>query len=116
LRVEQHGLVADDVGVIRVLRPKREVEVLFLTAQRGEVAWRIAARIEPVAAGKVERQAQAEAGAFLHLGDALQQLLAGNEIDATELIVGAEIAPVGSFRSPLPTLLHRLPSSYIGAE
>jgi hypothetical protein len=100
----------------RVLDPKREVEVLFVAAQGGEATRRIAARVEPVAAGKVERQAQAEADAFLHLGDALQQLLAGNEIDTAELIVGAEITPIRSFRSTLPALLHCFSPPHMGAE
>src|SRR5262249_49221290 len=61
---------------------------------------------QAVAGGKVEREAQAEADAFLHFGDALEQLLAGNEVQAAALVVGAEIAPVRSFGSPFPALLH----------
>ena len=40
----------------------------------------MAARVEDVAAGIVERQAEAEGAALAHLGDALQHLLAGEEL------------------------------------
>src|SRR5690242_6980941 len=64
---------------------------------------RVAARIEDVAAGIVERQAEAEAAPLAHLGDALEELLAGQEIEATELVVDPEIAPGRAGWSVLPT-------------
>jgi hypothetical protein len=57
--------------VIGVLGTKREVKVLLAVAEGSEAARRMAAWIEPVAAGQVQRQAQAEADAFLHFSDAL---------------------------------------------
>src|SRR5690606_23655161 len=58
---------------------------------------RMAARIERVAARQVQRQAEAEGPALAHLRHALAHLVRVDEVEATELVVGTEIAPGGSF-------------------
>ena len=60
LQREQHEVVADHVGLHRVLLPHRVGEVLPAVALRGGDARRMAPRIEHVAAGIVERQRQHE--------------------------------------------------------
>src|SRR5262245_56863494 len=77
----------------------------------------MAPRIERVAAGIVERQAQAEGQAFAHLGNALLDLLGREQIEPAELVVGAEIPPCRSFGPLLPALLfgHRSRSPVRGA-
>ena len=72
LQVQDRHVVADDVGAIGVRRPNsRIVHVRPAVAQRRPQHRRMAARVEHVAAGIVERQAQAEGQAFVDLGDAL---------------------------------------------
>src|SRR5687768_3048926 len=68
---------------------------------------KVAALVQHGAAGEVERQAQAEADAGLHLGDALEDLLGGYEVDAAELVVVAPVAPGRAVRALLPPLRHR---------
>ena len=104
LQGEDHTVVARHVGEQRVQAVGQEVEApAVLVAGRREDR-RQAARIQDVAAGKVERQAEAERQAFLHLGDALQHLLRGDQIEAAELVVVAPVAPGRSFRTMLPAL------------
>ena len=111
LQGHQHYVVADDVGHIRVVLGHRVAEVLHARAlariaHRRELPRRQPARVQHVAAGIVERQRQAERETFLHLGDALQHLLAGNVIHPPALVVRAEFAPVGTGRALLPALGH----------
>src|SRR5207302_6412312 len=54
-------------------------------------------------AGEVERQAEAEADPGLDLAHALEDLLAGEEIDAAELVVVTPVAPRRSGRTLLPS-------------
>ncbi len=109
LQREQHHVVAHHVGEVRVVLAEREAEVLLAgalaVAHGGRDARRVAARVEHVAAGIVERQRQAEADALLHLGHALQHLLARHVVHAPALVVGAELAPVGARGSVLPSLV-----------
>src|ERR1051326_3776834 len=62
----------------------------------------MAARIEQAAAGIIERQAETEAQALAHLGDALLDLLGGEQVEAAELIVRPEIAPGRTLGTALP--------------
>ena len=103
LQRQHHHVVADDVRVLRVLAADGIVEIRQATANRRPELWRMAARIELVAAGIIERQRETEAPAVLHLGDALQHLLGRDEVEAPQLIVGTEIAPGGAGRSALPS-------------
>ena len=64
-------------------------------------------------AREVERQAEAEADARLHLGDALQHLLRRDQVDAAEFVVVTPVAPRRSVRALTPSLRHgsrRIPS------
>ena len=111
LQRHQHDVVADDVGEVRVVLAERIAEVLPALvlagiAHRRRDPGRVPARIERRAARIVERQRQAERNALLHLGHALQHLLARHPVHAAALIVGTELAPVGSRRSLLPALAH----------
>ena len=64
-------VVADHVDQLRVLAGERVGDVGHAVALVGDQARRVAARVDHGAAGIVERQAEAEGLAFLHLGDAL---------------------------------------------
>jgi hypothetical protein len=66
----------------------------------------VAALVQRGAAGEVERQAQAEALARLHLPDALKHLLRRDEVDAAELVVLAPVTPRRTFRPSFPSLRH----------
>src|SRR2546430_8766946 len=107
LQREEHEVVADDVGEVRVFRREGKAEVLLAPAERGGQSRRRPAGIERAAAGIVERQRQAESNAFPHLGDALQHLLARHQVHAAALVIGAELAPIGARRSLLPTRFHK---------
>ena len=115
LQPERHLVVGPDVGegvvALADLAHRLVVEDL-----RGAVhvlgrreARRVAALVERGAAGEVERQAEAERDAVLDLADALEHLLGGDEVDAAELVVVAEIAPGGALRTLRPTLRHGVP-------
>ena len=67
----------------------------------------MAARVQHVAAGIVERHGQAEGLALLHLGDALLDLGGGELVHAAELVVGPVVAPRRVLGPPLPALLLR---------
>ena len=56
------------------------------------------------AARQVERQAEAEGAAVLHLCDALEHLLGCEEVEPTELIVLAPVTPGRALWTMLPTL------------
>ncbi len=70
--------------------------------------WR-APLVEDGAAGEVEGQAQAEADARLHLADAFEHLVGGHQVDATELVVVAEVAPRRAFWASASTAWSCLP-------
>jgi hypothetical protein len=69
----------------------------------------MAARVEHVAAGKVQRQRQAEGLAGADFARALQDLFFGDEVQAAELVVGPEVAPVGAFGPVFSSAACRLP-------
>ena len=107
LRVEDDRVVADDVGGVRIVHREAVVEVRAPVPHRRAQHGRVATRVEHVAAGIVERQAQAERQPLAHLGDALAHLLRGDQVETTELVVGPELAPVRSLRAPRPSLACR---------
>src|SRR4029077_1594436 len=72
-------------------------------------AWGAAALVQCGPAWEVERQAEAEADARLHLGHTLQHLLGCQQVDATEFVVVTPVAPRRSFRTLTPSLGHRCP-------
>ncbi|MNR10636.1 hypothetical protein D3C85_1268980 [compost metagenome] len=103
LEAEQHLVVADDIGRGRVHLGQREVHVRRVVAESGAQLGRMAARIELVAARVVQWQREAEAAPRLDLARALEHLLGADQVDAPQLIVRTEIAPVGALRTLLPT-------------
>src|SRR3546814_12961945 len=86
---------------------EREVEADLALADHGLELRRMAARVELGAARQVERQAEAEADALPHLGDALQHLLPRQQDEPSELVVRPEIAPGRPLGPVLPPPLHR---------
>src|SRR6266487_3160454 len=62
----------------------------------------MAARVERIAARIVERQAETEAQALAHLGDALLDLFGRQQVEPAELVVRAEIAPGRALGPLLP--------------
>jgi hypothetical protein len=113
LQREGHHVVGPDVDVLRVAEighlahvdvvegGRVAVHVLGRRDDRG-----MAALVEDGPAGEVERQAQAERQAGLHLADALEHLLGGEQVDATELVVVAPVTPGRAFRPLDPALRH----------
>src|ERR1700674_5787968 len=78
------------------------VEIRSAVANRGSQNRRVAARIQQVAAGVVERKAQAEIQTFAHLGHAAPQSLGRQQVESADLIVGPEVAPVRTVGTVLP--------------
>src|SRR5579884_2882415 len=95
-------VVADHVDELRVLARQRIGDVGHAVALVGDQPWRVAARVDDGAAGVVERQAEAEGAALPHLGDALQHLVRGQQVEPAELVVGAPVAPGRAGRAALP--------------
>jgi hypothetical protein len=56
--------------------------------------------------GMVERQAETEADAGFDLAHALEHLVGGEQVDATELVVVAPVAPRRAGRALRPPLRH----------
>src|SRR5439155_20302633 len=72
---------------------------------------RVAALVQRGTARVVERQAEAEADPGFDLACALAHLLGGDQVDATELVVVAPVAPRRTGRALRPPLGHCSPSS-----
>ena len=110
LQTEQHHVVVDHIGQIRVFRLIGPAEALLAgtlsVADHGVALRRDAARVHGPAARHVQRQAQHEAAAFAHLGHALQHLGRRHQVHAAALVVGAELAPVAAFGCVLPASGH----------
>ena len=105
LQVHDHEVIADHVTLRLVIGEEPVVHVGPAVAQRRADHRRMAARVKHIAPGEVERQAQAERTALANLGNALAHLFRRQQIDLSPLVVGAEIAPVGSWRAPDPPLV-----------
>ncbi len=114
LQRHHDDVVADDIGVAVVVPAQRVVHDRAAVALGRAQRRRVAARVEHVAAGIVERQRQAEAQPLLHLGDALEHLPGRQQVEAPQLVVGPPIAPGRAGRAALPArvLGHRR-SSYV---
>ena len=114
LQVQDHGIVIDDIGRLRVV-PLHDVDhVRPSVAQRRPQDRRMAARVEQVAAGVIQRQAQAEHLAFLDLGDALFHFLRRQQVQSSELVIRPEVAPGRTLGPVFPACRcsHCSPSSY----
>ena len=91
-------------------RPAQRVVVVPLAAALcGHQLRRVAPRVELVAAGTVERQAEAEDDALAGLGQAPPHLLRRQQVQPPALIIGPELAPVRSVRSLPPAHRQVLP-------
>ena len=114
LRAHQHGVVADHVAEEMRLGAHTRVEHRIAVALGRLQRRRKADRRQRPAAGIVERQAEAERPPFPHLLRRAQHGLARDVVQAAELIVVAELAPVRPFRPLLPALRHPLPRRSYG--
>src|SRR5450759_479228 len=99
-------VVADDVGMQRVLSGQQEIEISAAGADRGEAPRRPPARVDFVAAGVIQRQRQAKTHSRLHLGHTLQHFLRRDQVHAAALVVGAKIAPIRAGRALFPSVRH----------
>src|SRR6185436_3901067 len=100
--MQNHGIVVDHIGGLRVIALDDINHVRPAISQgRTKDRW-VAPRVEQIAAWIVQRQAQAEHQTFFHFGDALLDLLRRQQVQPSELIVRAEIAPGGTLGSLFP--------------
>ena len=95
-------VVAHDDDQFRVLAGERIGDVRHAVAHIGEEPRRMAAWIDDIAARIIEGQAEAEGLAFLDLGNALEHLLRGQQVEPAQLILGAPIAPGRAGRTTFP--------------
>ena len=113
LQRERDHVVGPDVDVLGIaeLRHLAHVDVVegrgiaLHVLGRGETR-RVPALVQDRAAREVERQAQAEADAGLDLADPLEDLLGREQVDASELVVVAPVAPGRALRALRPPLRH----------
>jgi hypothetical protein len=87
---------------LRVLAIERIGDVGHAVALVSGQNRRVAARVDDRAARIVERDRQAEGFPFLDLGNRLQHLVRGQQIEPAELIVGTPIAPGRADRAVFP--------------
>ena len=106
LGVQHRRVVADEIGRVGIVVGDAIVHPRPSVAQRRAQDRRKTARAQHVAARPVERQAQAERDPFANLAHARPHALGRQEVQAAELVVGPEVAPVRSFRSAAPSLRH----------
>ncbi len=113
LQREGHHVVGPHVDVlgIAVVLHLAHVDVvedggMAIHVLGGRERGRGPALVQGGSTGIVERQAQAEGDAGLDLAHALENLLGGDQIDATELVVLAPIAPRRAGRALCPPLRH----------
>ena len=100
-------VVADHIDQFRVLAGERIGDVRHAIAHIGEEPRRMAAGIDDIAARIIEGQAETEGLAFLDLGNALEHLLGGQQVESTQLILGAPIAPGRAGRTTFPARVLR---------
>jgi len=101
-----------EVGHLAHVDVVEDVGVALHVLGRGQ-AGRRSPLVEDRPAGEVEREAEAEADARLHLAHALEDLLGGEQVDAAELVVVAPVAPGRAGRPLGPALRHDAPSSLV---
>ena len=99
----QHGhVVGQHIGAARFQVAQQAVEVDQALALQGAQHGWLAVGVEGAAARVVQRQAERKAQAFLHLGHALAHLGWRQQVEAAQLVIGAEVAPGRSCRALLP--------------
>jgi len=97
-------IVAQNVSLAFGMDAIRQVHHRIVTAIGRRQNWR-RAQGRKTTARAIERQRQAEHFAFANFGETAQPPLGCNQVEPPHLIVGAEIAPVRSFRANTPTVL-----------
>ncbi len=103
LQGQQHLVVAEHVERIGVDLGQREIDVGNVVAIGGPKHRRMPAHVQRIAARQIEWQRQAERAAAANLLRGGADLVRGDQIQTAELVVRAEIAPVGAFRSLFPS-------------
>jgi hypothetical protein len=112
LQMQDREIVADHVGMQRVIGDESIVEIGFTVAHCWSQNRRVTARIQYVPTREIERKTQAERTAGAHFGDALAHLFRRQQVEAAELIVATEVAPRRARWAVLParfSFAHRLP-------
>ena len=100
-------VVADYIQVARVLSAQRISHVGHAITLVGNQPGRVTARVDDSATRIVERQTQTKGLPLFHLGDAVENLLRGEQIEPAELVVGAPIAPGRAWWPPFPAWVLR---------
>ena len=104
LRAQGDAVVTADIAMLAAFLAKAVVEVaLALTLYGMQLRWEAMRRQDP-SSGIVERKAEAERNAMLHFGDGGAHGRRRDEVQAAQLVVRAEVAPVGALGSPRPSL------------
>ena len=102
LCMQQDRIVAHHVREPGVVLAKLVVDVGLAVADRWTQDGRVATGIECVAAGQVERKAEAECPPFVDFGDPLQHLGRCQQVQAAALVIRPPIAPIGTGRTMPP--------------
>ena len=120
--IEQAAVVGQRIPLRRILRMEHDVIVAgdlaaaiphvvvladMLVAGAEQAGWR--AEGHHLAAGVIQRQAEAEGDAFADLAHAGKAAFGGEPVHPADLVVGPEIAPVRAIRPVYPTWHFRLP-------
>ena len=103
LHRQQYLVVAQDIKRVWVDLGQRKVDVRHVVTERGSQHRRMPAWIENIAARQIERQRQAERLAAADFAGGGTHALRGNQVQAAELVVITEVAPVGAFGPLLPS-------------
>src|SRR5581483_9724951 len=113
LEPEGDDVIGPDIDVARVAPVRHLAHMDVQEDVRGAVHVlggsedrRMPALVQRGPAGIVEGQAEAEGLAGLYLAHALENLRRGEQVDATELVVVAPVAPGRPRRALLPPLGH----------
>ncbi|CUI47885.1 Uncharacterised protein [Achromobacter sp. 2789STDY5608621] len=108
LQAHLDDVIAQHVDATRAQAAQREVQVLVaVTLGRAQLG-RMAAHVDAVAAGVVQRQRQTEAQALADFLDSLHHVRGSDVIQATPLVIRAEVSPVRSLGTVLPSHVARL--------
>jgi hypothetical protein len=106
LQAQQDRVVVDDVDMLGVEALERIIEIGFAVALGRTQARRKSAWVQDPSARIIERQAETECAAFPDFGDALFDFLGRYQVQAAELVVLAEFAPVRALRALCPSFGH----------
>src|SRR6218665_3900903 len=94
LRVNEHGVVAQHIGLAQRCIADRQIEHGPAGPHRRRQPRRMTAWVQNIAPGKIQRQAKAEALPRSHLPDRAKHALGCDQVAPPELVVFPEIPPV----------------------